>query len=199
MIRRLVTVGAIASLSVFATLNLRADDNLKDGRPAAPDGFSWKRLEDVKITVLVPNGWEVTRLERNGTICYKVTLDKTLRTGLTINVITNVTDKTKQLTKALGKTVNAPLYAAYQIEQYKDRSTRVVDEWTRESSAFAVYGCEVIRNTDGAESHIRTTAIGNKKTDTMYVWMFGSPADSWDNSWKFGSRMLNPILIDDEF
>ena len=178
---------------------LNAEAETEAASPEAPKGFSWRQLEDVRITVLVPDGWLVSRFEEKGTIAYKVTTDKTYQTGLTINIITNVSDKTKHDTAAVGKKISAPVYAVYQIEQYKKHSTTVLDEWHREMPPLLISGCEIVKTIDGVESHIRSTAIGNAKTDTLYVWMFGSPASSWKEAWAFGRKMLNPILIDNEF
>lgn len=192
-------LAALAALVFACPRDLHGGVEAQDARPAVPDGFSWRRLEDVRIDVLVPNGWLVTPFEEKGTVAYKITTDKTYQTGLTINIITDVSNKTEKLSAALGKTVNAPLYAVYQIEQYKKNSTTVLDEWHRKSFPFLICGCEVLKDIDGVESHIRSTAIGNVTTDTLYVWMFGSPASSWEDAWAFGEKMLNPILVDREF
>lgn len=195
------SVRYICLLLVFCTscsrkvaVDRSADVNIFE-RPPAPDDFSWKELDEVKISVLVPNKWIVTRLEEQGTICYKITKDKALTTGLTINIIRNVSEKMKDSSQRTGVKINALVYAAYHIDEYKDRSQKVLDEWTKQFAVFQGYGCEVIKDIDQVPYHIRTSAIANTKTDTMYIWLFGAPVDGWERAWQFGDKMLSPIML----
>jgi len=48
--------------------------------------------------------------------------------------------------------------------------------------------------------HLRgqVLAIGNVKTNTLYLIMFESPEALWDEAWKKGEVMLRDFRLDDE-
>jgi hypothetical protein len=41
-------------------------------------------------------------------------------------------------------------------------------------------------------------AVGNSRTNTLYIVLFESPDASWDDAWKKGEVMLGNFLLDDE-
>ena len=138
----------------------------------APCGFTSNKLEKIKCGVLVPEGWKISLREHNGTICYKITEDLTCQKGLTINAITNVSALTLQDSKKIGSKMDATFYAAYQNETYKEKCTKIIKDWSKDTPLFALFGCEVLKTIDGVESRIRATAMANKKTGNEAIRQF---------------------------
>src|SRR5262249_49446073 len=91
-VRALIRI-SLAMPLLFAALPLSAS-NLPD----PPEGFSWKRIEEVRATFLLPKGWYFKSEESGGTRAYFLTPEKVKNgapfdTGLTINVTKNLKDK----------------------------------------------------------------------------------------------------------
>ena len=42
-------------------------------------------------------------------------------------------------------------------------------------------------------------AIGNSRTDALYLIFFESPDAMWDDAWKTGEVMLKVFFLDDEY
>jgi hypothetical protein len=75
----------------------------------------------------------------------------------------------------------------------------VLDKWMREAGALKAFGCRVRENErDHPPLIIHLLAIGNEKTDSLYLILFESPEKSWDQAWAKGQVMLEKFLLDDE-
>ena len=66
--------------------------------PTAPDGFSWKRIEEIHASFLLPDKWHFKSEANGGTLAYFLSAEKIKKsgrfeTGLTINVFKNLKDK----------------------------------------------------------------------------------------------------------
>ena len=42
----------------------------------------------------------------------------------------------------------------------------------------------------------RVTTIANDDTGTLYILVFGTPEDDWEETYKVGKQLYNPILLD---
>jgi uncharacterized protein YcsI (UPF0317 family) len=113
-------------------------------------------------------------------------------------VITNVSSLTKASSSRAGRTIDARTYAVYQNERYKEKCTKVLDDWSKDTAQFTYCGCEVIKPVDQVESRIRATALANKKTDTLYVFLFGCPAAEWEQLLPTIKTMMS-VDIDENF
>lgn len=194
----LILVIGLILTSAFRTSILSAEETISSTSLVAYGGTS-NRLDKINCGVFVPKGWQISKRDLNGTtICYKITEDATCQKGLTINVITNVSSLTIPSSKRIERKVDATLYAAYQNEEYKEKCTKVIKDWSKDTPLFALFGCEVIKTIDGTESRIRATAMANKKTDTLYVIMFGCPASEW-NSLLPTIKTMMTLDIDESF
>ena len=158
--------------------------------PPAPEGFSWKRVESLKASFLMPDGWHFKQEEQHGARAFFITLeniDKAGRfeTGLSVNVQTLERDK-------------APERAA-QFVLGMMQAHEVLDQWAKEVGVMKIFGCRV-RETekDHPPLIIHVLTVANERSNTLYLMMFESPEASWDAAWAKGRVMLEKFLLDDE-
>ena len=136
---------------------------------------------------------------KEDTIAYRICKDEVdlntpCKTGLTINVIQEVSKKTN---------VNALVYGAHYIQEYIKGATKVIVERNDTYEPFVRFICEVTKpiEIEGSENEyrVRVYAIANPKTDTLFILTFGSLKSEWSEAWKICPIMFNPIILDDDF
>jgi len=161
--------------------------------PAAPDGFSWKRLDEIHASFLLPANWYIKSEASGGTLAYFLSLEKIKKggrfeTGLTINVFKNLKHK------------NAVAYA----EAYVDEAAKqfeAIRRWNLNVGAFHGFGV-ITRQPSHDEVPplvIAYLVIGNDRTNTLYLMWFESRESTWEASWTKGEKMLQGFSLDDEF
>ena len=173
-----------------ALLLLLADRALAEDPPPAPAGFAWKRMESIKASFLVPDGWFFKEETKDGTRAFFITqedIDKTgeFQTGLTINVQTLKKDPAPERAREFiaGMAITG----------------QVQDAWQTEVGVLKGYGCRTRRVDEGQPPLImHSLAIGNSRTNTLYLIFFESPEPTWDAAWKKGEVILEFFLLDDE-
>lgn len=73
-----------------------------------------------------------------------------------------------------------------------------VESFSRTFGIFKEVGCE-FNDTDASGTiRMHTLTIANPKTNTLYLFIFESPAANWDAAWKIGEQIMNVLAIDDE-
>jgi hypothetical protein len=158
--------------------------------PAAPSGFAWREVPEIKAAFLVPSGWQFRRHTQVSTLALFVTpegFDKDGRfsTGLTINVMRN------------AKPGTAVQYAdAFIARLAADKQTGEV--WARQFGPFKGYGCRYKTTTDRDMSIVHTLMVANPKTGTLYLFVFEAPAASWSTAWAKGEKIMEFLAVDDE-
>jgi hypothetical protein len=172
----------LVALVLFATALPAADP------PKAPAGFAWKNVASIRAAFLLPDKWffkEELRKDVRGIFLSKENIDQSGKfdTGLTINVFKNKKD--------------APARARQYIAE-QAQGGDVVNLWEAENGVLKLYGVRlhVTRDPPAFTEHV--LAIGNEKTDTLYILMFESPDATWDEAWKKGEVMLGNFRLDDE-
>ena len=156
--------------------------------PKAPAGFAWKNVASIKAAFLLPDKWffkEELRKDVRGIFLSKENIDQSgkFETGLTINVFKNKKD--------------APARARQYIAE-QAQGGDVVNLWEAENGVLKLYGVRLHVKRDPPAFTEHVLAIGNEKTDTLYVLMFESPDATWDEAWKKGEVMLGNFRLDDE-
>jgi hypothetical protein len=177
------------TLLTAAAIALMASVSVSAEKPApAPPGFQWKNVASIKAAFLVPDGWffkEELRKDVRGIFITRESIDQAgkFETGLTINVFPHKKD--------------APARARQFIAEQAVAGD-VVNTWEKENGALKLYGVRlhVTRNPPAFTEHI--LAIGNDKTDTLYIFLFESPDKTWDEAWKKGEVILGNFRLDDE-
>jgi hypothetical protein len=72
------------------------------------------------------------------------------------------------------------------------------EKWNRDSGPFKEFGC-LVKDTDATGTIVmQTLAIAKPQTNTLYYFIFKSPAADWDGAWKIGKPILDTLAIDDE-
>lgn len=170
-------------------LALAAASRAEDA-PAAPDGFTWKRIESVKASFLMPDGWYFREEEKNGTRAFFITREKIeeggeFETGLTVNV---------QRLKKDPAPDKAAQALALMIEGHE-----LLEGWKRGEGALESFGARIRIREKGQPPLVeQIVTIGNRKTNTLYILFFESPEATWPEAWKKGELMLREFLLDDE-
>jgi hypothetical protein len=189
LIRVVMSLAVIGAASLSSTPAIAAYEL---EFPEAPAGFEWMKIEEIKAAFLVPDGWYFKAEERDGTLGYFITkenIDEVGRfdTGLSINVIRQLKDR-----DAVDFAREFSAAVAAQNELIRD--------WTTDVGAFKGFGCLTKNAVEGEDAFItmHTLAIGNEKTNTLYIIFFESLEEEWDQAWKVGKQMLRLFMIDDD-
>jgi len=158
--------------------------------PAAPSGFSWREVPEIKAAFLVPSGWQFKRHTQGSTLALFVTpegfdKDGRFNTGLTINVMRN------------AKPGNAVEYADTFIARLA-ANKQTSEVWARQFGHLKAYGCRFNTRTDRDTSIVHTLMVANPKTGTLYLFVFEAPTASWSNAWAKGQKIMEFLAVDDE-
>lgn len=158
--------------------------------PAAPVGFSWIEIHDIRGAFLLPTGWH---FRKRGDFQYFLTREpmepgKSFETGLTVSVVRKVSESTGW---------EAPAYSEA-IASAPSDGEELLDSWQNSFGTLPLFGARLRRAREGLEPVIfQRLVLGNGATDTMYILLFESPESSWQEMWKLGDTMLNQFLLGD--
>lgn len=175
---------------LLAAWSLAAAPVTAEELPAAPEGYRWKQVESVKAAFLIPEGWFFKEEENKGTHAFFISKESIAKggdfaTGLSVNVVKLKKDPVLERAKTV-------------IAQYAQLG-EVQKLWEEENGALQLYGARIHVTRDPPAFTEHLLAIGNTRTNTLYIVLFESPDESWDEAWKKGEVMLGNFLLDDEF
>ena len=182
MVLRRSTLRGVAALLLAVSV-------LAEDPPPAPKGYAWKRIESVKASFLVPEGWHFKEEMKDGTRAFFITkedIDKSgsFETGLSVNVQTLKKDPAQERAAAFVGEIAT--------------SHEVLDAWGTETGVMKGYACRVRRvSPEHPPLIIDVLAIGNSRTNTLYLIFFESPEATWAAAWKQGEPILTSFLLDD--
>jgi hypothetical protein len=184
MTRRRRFVGTCAGLLLAAVASAQSP-------PAPPAGFAWKTIDSVKASFLVPEGWHFREEKADGLrTAFFITQEDIgesgrFDTGLTVNVQT--------LKKDPAQARAAQLIAAMIDDN------QMLDVGQTESGVLRGFSCR-LRKVDPEHPPLilQVLAIGNSRTNTLYLLIFESPEKDWDAAWVKGQKVLESFLLDDE-
>ena len=172
-------------LIVLAATACRSDEKL----PEPPKGFTWKKIDEIKASVLMPAGWHY-RLDKQGkTIGAFITREKiedgkAFKTGLSINVLRDQKDPSpEKLAKALVENLG--------------KMGKIEDAFKVSLGKFRGSGGRLTvpeRNVTG-----QFLVIANPATNTLYIIHFESPEKEWPEAWKVGKVIMDRLALDDDF
>jgi hypothetical protein len=162
----------------------------------APAGFAWKKFDDFKVSVQVPDGWHTRVLDGGAgkARAIQITKEKVdaqgFDTGLTVNFSEFRTDE--EMNAAILEVGN---YMA----KLHDTFDNLVESSVGEKGGVPTMILEGTRTLPdknaGGLYHTRTIVRMFKADRRIYTIIFGSPADRWEADYKLGEVMLNPILF----
>jgi hypothetical protein len=178
----------LAFLSAFIAATAAAQDP-----PPAPEGFTWKKLDAIKASFLMPKGWHFKAENKGTTLAYffseeNIDAGGEFETGLTLNVIHLQQDKAQERAiAALAALAQTP-------------GNELQDAWETETGVLKGIGGR-IRTTEKGHPPLMMVvlAIGNARTNTLYLFIFESPESRWKQAWEKGEKMLKLFLLDDEY
>jgi len=159
--------------------------------PAAPEGFSWRKLKEINGAVLMPNGWHFKQEGGRPTLAYFVSLeniDKAGRyeTGFTIQAMRPPQPRT-------GEEVAKAMIAGAESKK------QLVRSWKRTKGVFDSYGLELKNlesNNEVTISHV--LIITNTRTRTFYFCLFESVETKWKEAWKIGEQIVQTLILNDD-
>jgi hypothetical protein len=155
--------------------------------PKAPSGFTWQEVPELKAAFLKPDGWFFKREDSKGTLAYFVTQEDLATngqfdTGLTVNVFRLKQDSAVERGKAM-------------IDQMASQHN--VKTVSRTVGPFQEFGCDLKDTDAGGTIVMHALTVANPKTNTLYLFIFESPAATWDAAWKLGQQIMDTLAIDD--
>ena len=157
--------------------------------PPAPEGFNWKFLPESSLAVLAPIDWNY-KSEHNQTVnAYFISVENidkegSFKTGLTIQVVQDNSKNAGQLAKSL--TTNVP-------SQENVIETSEVSERTNGNLIFYEFQYEIGASDTTYASINHELIVANTSANTLYVFLFESPKDQWDEAWKIGQVMMEQL------
>lgn len=179
----------VLALSFLLSTPIASAPNL----PEPPDGMSWTRIEEIHASFLLPDKWHLSSKADGGTLAYFISLEKVKKggrfeTGLTINVFKNAKDK--------DAVAYAEAFTASAAKHYE-----FVDGWKFTVSAFHGFGVitRLPAHDEVPPLEMAWLAIGNDRTNTLYLIFFESRESNWESAWKIGEPMIHKFSLDDEF
>src|SRR6185295_18826881 len=154
----LLAIGCVVSWTYAADLSL------------APPGYTWKRFDKIQASFLVPNGWFIKEEQKGSTTAIFITKEsiekqRRFQTGLSVNVIKD--PKTS--------TGSAPsTYAKLFIERMSKKGA-AIKPFGDGTYLKGYWGLFRSKNPENTMVMQYTSALGNDKTGTLYIFIFESP------------------------
>ena len=156
--------------------------------------------EDTKVTGSYPKSWfkAETKTTKTG---YLFTISKELNlkgfnTGMTVNVIKNTTKVSK---------VKPSVYAKYTtLKSMADDKNKIIGKHTSKnisksiSTRSVTLQKEMTVNNENGQFIVNYFYIANDVTDTLYIFIFGSPVESWDENKPIFEQIKLSLRIETE-
>jgi len=155
-------------------------------RAAAPEGFTWQEIPQLKTALLKPTNWFFKQGDLHGRPAYYISKEDVgkngqFRTGLTLIVY--------------FKKKPAVEYAQKLVDKYAIRDH--AEKWAKEVGSFKEFGLQAKHTFEDGTEEDRTLMVANPKTNTVYLIIFESPESDWDAAWKTGATIVDNLAFDD--
>jgi hypothetical protein len=180
-------LGLFTVLSAFlAAAPLAAQE-----RSPAPEGYSWQKLDEIKASFLLPNGWHFKAERVDRTLAYflseeDIDVKGEFETGLTLNV-SHADQAQKKAVATLAMLAQAP-------------GNELRETWETQAGALKGTGVRIHKSEKGADAlDMVVLAIANSKTNALYLLIFESPEAQWKKAWEKGEKMMRLFVLDDEY
>ncbi|MBO2012050.1 hypothetical protein [Hymenobacter negativus] len=160
----------------------------------APMGFHWQPLPEVKATMLLPYTWNYKAETSRDAQAYFLTREKIVpggqfQTGMSLNVVRQITAKSKQAAGAYAQ--------AFSARSGRGAGQQVLGQETKAQGPLRLFGVRYRVGTGAAGPKIiQQWAIANTTTDTFYLLVFESPEKDWPQAWKLGEEMIKQLRLD---
>jgi hypothetical protein len=186
-IMRCSTLLSAIPLVIFVTANDAGEPKLPD----PPKGFTWKRVDEIKASFLMPEGWHFLLHKQGNSSVICISQDKiekftSLETGLMVRVL-----------HGLGK-LSAEEFTKKTMD-FMAKRMKVSKRWDINQGEFKGHGCLVTNsNADRPPFTMHTLALANTTTNTFYNVHFESSEKNWNENWKkHGEVIMKLFSLDD--
>lgn len=158
--------------------------------PAAPAGFSWLRLAEIRADLLKPSGWTLTHQRKGDSETYRLSGPKTGGVPGPTLEINWVPDVPRKAAMSPSKYAAALADTAAENHSILERSQDTQASFATRSFRFQDSG----PGRDGLM--VRYQLFSNDQTGSLYITAFEAPAKDWTNAWKTGRVLLGKIRLD---
>ena len=168
-----------------------SDTGFSQTLPHAPEGFSWKKLDQVKAAVLIPAGWYFKQEKAEGTWAFFLTKEnleksKWYKTGISIQVF-------QQKPEGTAENLAFHIIAGYA----KDGG--LIKTWNFAQGVYKGYGWQgVAKKEKGELTKTHGLVFLNTGTKTVYLVLFESPEPEWEENWRTGEKLTQMIGFSDD-
>ncbi|MBF9221785.1 hypothetical protein [Hymenobacter ruricola] len=161
---------------------------------AAPAGFAWQALPEIKAAMPLPAGWYFKTAGEKGAPTYYLTQEEMgeseeFQTGLSLQVVRKAKAKTGRPAADYAELLM--MRTGFGPSQKQLEKTATVEG--------AFYKRTVRYRDAPPEADPRVVyqlALANAKTDTLYLLTFESPEKDWAAAWKLGEAMVSGWVLD---
>ncbi|HEY1251923.1 MAG TPA: hypothetical protein VGH97_12095 [Thermoanaerobaculia bacterium] len=180
------------TLPVIAMLLAAASVGRSRDLPEAPEGFHWEQATGIKAALLAPDGWFFREEAKPTVIAYVISREDSkaagkFETGFTLNV--------NRVSR--GDSVE---WAKKVVAEFsKAKKNKLLKSWDVNRPVLTGAGCdvEIGEGRDGIKMEL--VALGNPRTNAVYLMTFEAPLARWDEAWKLGREMMSHVSLSDEF
>jgi hypothetical protein len=167
-----------------------ADEPAKESKlPEAPKGYSWVKLDEIGSAFLKPDGWHFRKEVAPDVFAFFITREKELKegqfqTGLTVNVFGG------------RKELDAVKYAQKFVADFHRKYKGADFQQIKQGNLVGYSSTVQVKDAKG-EFSMYVAAIGNSKTNMLYVMFFESSPKDWDEVWKIGQVIAREFVLPD--
>lgn len=168
----------------------------------APEGFEWTLCHGGFLAIRKPKNWffKEEGPSKNGTLACFVTKEdfsnnKEFETGFTINIIRGMLEKAKVLPSVYAKN-----FIAKMAKETKEKGEKIdlfrVNE-NKQLKGFILRTTRTLLNNKNEPklTTVHNFVVANDQTGTIYIALFESPTESWDDAWKIGEKITEQLGI----
>jgi hypothetical protein len=156
-----------------------------------PSDFHWQSIPEVKVKLLVPDGWHFNAVKGSDQT-YVVTLEDYAKTGRYDTGARLVVDHVTADHDVLA-------VAEQQVQLAAQAGEVVEPVFSEEMGAIRGFGCIVRIKRSDMDMTVAYSRIANPKTKALYSIQFQSPSAMWPGTWERGRWIIGKIKLDDEF
>jgi hypothetical protein len=156
--------------------------------PEPPKGFSWKKVDEIKASFLMPDGWHYRLDSKGKTTAVFITREKIeegklFKTGLSVNVVRGLKDGTAE---KLAQSTVAALAKEGKVEDAFDVK---VGKLKGSGGRLTISSKNVT---------MQFLVLANTTTNTLHIIQFESPEKEWKEAWKTGMTIMEKLGLDDD-
>lgn len=181
--------GFLASLVLLFVVVHAADGTL----PAAPAGFAWTRLKEIRADILKPSGWALSHQRKGGSETYKLAAPKSGNSAGAVLDINWVSDVPGKAAMPPTRYVATLVAAAADNHKLMERSSGTRDAFATASFRFQDSG----PGRDGIM--VQYQFFANDRTGSLCITAFEAPTRIWTNAWATGRILTEQLRLDPGF